>query len=322
MKKVSPFKSHKNSTGFKRWSPKKNLKPDQKSMKMMILVLLVVLVAFTESIPINSASNLRFSGVEGGSCQGGEHRPFLTKNHPVPYTDSAPFELTLPDGTTESIPVQPASERSTGTCEERSSCELSPTETNNGASGCESEAASVVCCSETKCEAFDGRQGVCMLDSKCAVKEDAQGKYESISDIVYVGTAKGAKGCRHLKDDVRCCVPVSSQTPTPTPSPTPSSPTSTPTPAPPSEECDKCDGDDKAMCLAALLSCTADCTTDPLKCVQCLEEEGSSVRFFLTVVIKSITLINTTIERTGVLPLYQGTFSQSGRCGLSVRTLF
>ena len=162
-------------------------------MKMMILVLLVVLFTFTESIPINSASNLRFSGVEGGSCQGGEHRPFLTKNHPVPYTDSAPFELALPDGTTESIPVQPASERSTGTCEERSSCELSPTETNNGASGCESEAASVVCCSETKCEAFDGRQGVCMLDSKCAVKEDDKGKYESISDIVYVGTAKGAK---------------------------------------------------------------------------------------------------------------------------------
>ena len=230
---------------------------------MMILVFLILFV-FTGSIPINPSSNLRFSAVEGGSCQGGEHRPFLTKNHPVPYTDSAPFELTLPDGTTESIPVQPASTRSTGTCEERSSCELSPTESNNGATGCESEGASVVCCSETKCEAFDGRQGVCMLDSKCAVKEDAQGKYESISDIVYAGTAAGAKGCRHLKDDVRCCVPVSQA----------------PTPAPPSEECDKCDGDDKAMCLAALLSCTADCTRDPLKCVQCLEEEGSSVRFF------------------------------------------
>ena len=103
-----------------------------------------------------------------------------------------------------------------------------------------------------------------MLDSKCAVKEDAQGKYESISDIVYAGTAAGAKGCRHLKDDVRCCVPVSSQTPTPTPSPTPSSGCE-----------DRCDVDDLKMCGSALAHCETDCSTDPIKCVDCLEEESA-----------------------------------------------
>ena len=107
---------------------------------MIAICIVSLLFSMTQSIPIaDRSSDLRFSAVEGGSCQGGEHRPFLTKNHPVPYTDSAPFELTLPDGTTESIPVQPATTRSTGTCEERSSCELSPTESNNGATGCESD---------------------------------------------------------------------------------------------------------------------------------------------------------------------------------------
>ena len=225
-------------------------------------VALFLLLSTTKSIPITdgeSSSNLRFSRVEGPPCQGGEHRAFLTKNDPVPYEGTDPFQLTLPDGTTESIPVQPAKEsRSTGTCEIRDSCELSPTESTNGATGCESEPASVVCCSKTECEAFDGREGICMLDSKCALKEDDLGKYESISDIVYAGTKAGAKGCRHLKDDVRCCVPVSPPSP------------------PPEKQCeDKCDVDDLKMCGSALMSCKGDCTTDPIKCVDCLEEEAA-----------------------------------------------
>jgi len=226
---------------------------EKKSNMMWSSTILVLTLVFqiVESVPVSS--RLRFSQV-GGECSGGEHQSFRIKSDP---RGTEPYEITV-DGNTESIPIQPALEtRSTGECTIRDQCLLSPTESNNGATGCEKEPANVVCCSETKCEAFDKRTGVCMLDSKCAAKEDEMGgKYESISDIVYAGTAKGAKGCRHLKDDVRCCVPIS-------------------TPTPPSKCEDKCDIEDLEMCGSALISCTDKCTTDASLCMDCLEKEAA-----------------------------------------------
>jgi hypothetical protein len=64
---------------------------------IMIAIICIVSLLFStiQSIPVaDRSSDLRFRRVKGGSCQGGEHRPFLTKNHPVPYTwKKCPFQV-------------------------------------------------------------------------------------------------------------------------------------------------------------------------------------------------------------------------------------
>ena len=82
---------------------------------------------------------------------------------------------------------------SSGTCQERAACKVTPTESRNGATGCEKEPASVVCCSENPCD--DGGQstegqasqaGFCATNKVCA----GLGKH-SESDTIYKGTATG-----------------------------------------------------------------------------------------------------------------------------------
>ena len=79
----------------------------------------------------------------------------------------------------------------------RSECELTPTETRNGANNCQNEAEDVMCCSETVCQVADAK-GYCGIEDKCIKKG-----LVSVSDMVYGGIAVG---CRHLPDDVKCCV--------------------------------------------------------------------------------------------------------------------
>lgn len=158
--------------------------------------------------------------------------------------------------TNEEVGPQPESPRSEGVCKARESCDLTPTESRNGATGCESEAASIVCCSNTECNSVKDtkKSGTCMLKTKCEEKPG----FEPVSDMVYAGTETGATGCRHLPDDVMCCLPVADTPPSTTP------------------ECEeKCDKDDLLMCGSAFASCLSDCATDPIKCMECLDDEAA-----------------------------------------------
>ena len=109
----------------------------------------------------------------------------------------------------------------------RNECELTPTEGVNGATGCSEDE---ICCSRTPCQVKNMGEGYCTTNDQCAKLGEG---YKSVSDEIYKGDATG---CRHLKDDVRCCVKLSpSPSPSLSPSPSPSlspcpSPSPTPTP--------------------------------------------------------------------------------------------
>lgn len=184
------------------------------------------------------------------NCQGGEHRNFLTKHDRVPAPDDS--TTTCTNGSGETIPVQRARARSSGECKDRDTCALTPTATRQGANGCEKEPNNIVCCSETPCD-VNGVSGVCKLTSKCEGPD-----FRSVSDIVYAGTTGGATGCRHLPDDVMCCVPVEKE----------------PEPVPP-QTCDECGVDDLKYCLGALDDCATDCVSDPTTCLSCLETNAA-----------------------------------------------
>ena len=109
----------------------------------------------------------------------------------------------------------------------RNECELTPTEGVNGATGCSEDE---ICCSRTPCQVKNMGEGYCTTNDQCAKLGEG---YKSVSDEIYKGDATG---CRHLKDDVRCCVKLSpspSPSLSPSPSPSPSlSPSPSPSPSP------------------------------------------------------------------------------------------
>eukprot|EP00939_MAST-03C_sp_MAST-3C-sp1_P001577 g1577.t1 len=110
---------------------------------------------------------------------------------------------------------QPASEVvSEGTCMLPETCELTVTKKTNGATGCEpvEDTDGMICCSEVVCKDSTDpeRVGFCTTQENCDKRDD--GDWVRVSDtIMKEKDAKRAdavaEGCRHLPDEIMCCLP-------------------------------------------------------------------------------------------------------------------